>query len=48
MGCLAGSFAEELAKLMEHQADPIPQVLKRKRMQKLSGRAPARLILLKA
>jgi hypothetical protein len=44
---LAGDFVEELAKVKEHRADPVLRVQTRKRMQKQSGRAPAKLILLK-
>jgi dihydroxyacetone kinase-like predicted kinase len=36
---------EELAKVREHREDPVLRVQTRKRMQKQSDRAPAKLIL---
>jgi hypothetical protein len=41
------NFAEELAKLTEHPADPVAQVRKRRHMQKQSVRVLAKLIPLK-
>jgi hypothetical protein len=42
-----GSFVEELAKVTEHRAGPVPRVQTKKRLQKQSGRVPAKPILLK-
>jgi hypothetical protein len=35
----AGSFAEELAKVTEHRAGPVPRVQRRKRLEKQPERA---------
>jgi hypothetical protein len=43
---LVGSFAEEVARVKEHRVAPIPQVQRKKRMQKHFAHAPANLMLL--